>query len=275
MNERKKLVYEIYRSMFLLLITVTVFVFTTVAWYAKNVKVSNDGISLVVDDPEKIEIKTEVTAIRTILGGEPSTIEFERQADGKLKNKNTQEESSGALFKNMLPSEYVDLTFNINMSEALDGLNFKVYFTDFNVGQKPSNSEEAEKCDGWFAISSGEGEVRYYSVLGIYTCELISMYAHKGEGRTLIKNGDGNPIFLDSYAMDKDSELPVEKEVEICSGTWALDYDYIEITIRITEDFSQFYSLLMESGNNAYNLLSNKKLSIGTLGVTLCDEYKE
>ena len=274
MNERKKLVYEIYRSMFLLLITVTVFVFTTVAWYAKNVKVSNDGISLVVDDPEKIEIKTEVTAIRTILGGEPSTIEFERQADGKLKNKNTQEESSGALFKNMLPSEYVDLTFNINMSEALDGLNFKVYFTDFNVGQKPSNSEEAEKCDGWFAISSGEGEVRYYSVLGIYTCELISMYAHKGEDRTPIKNGDGNPIFLDSYAMDKDSELPVEKEVEICSGTWALDYDYIEITIRITEDFSQFYSLLMESGNNAYNLLSNKKLSIGTLGVTLCDEYK-
>ncbi len=262
----KVLLRELYRNLVLAVLTLAVLVSVTVAWIAKNTRLGNNGMRMEIDDPDQILILDSIEATRTYLGGSDDNLSFTRSSDGTLLNGSG--ENVNAIFDNMLPGENVDITFRVYMDDIFDGKHFQVYFEDYVVDEKPTSLAAAYSSNCWFAIEYQE-VLNYYSVLGVYNHSLVSMMAHTAGGDVEIGGSQlGVEEYFVGYTAGSDSVIPTDKEV-VCKGVWDDSYEYIEITIRVAEDFSQFYQLIMETGSNNSNLLSEKGFAINVMGVGL------
>lgn len=148
------------------------------------------------------------------------------------------------LFDNMLPMEYVDITFSIYIQDAgMVGTDYEICLCGF--GWEKENK---------FTLGTVD-----YNILGVYQYGIVE----KGAEAPKEMN------YLHDYELGTSDEDTPTSSVSVYPGTWTANDvgvdNAVQITLRIEEDFKQYYQLVSESGVPFDRYLSMKKLSIGRI----------
>lgn len=162
-----------------------------------------------------------------------------------------QNKGASFLFDNMLPMEYVDITFSVYIQDkGMKNSDYEICLCGFGWGKENK-----------FTLGEGADAVDY-NILGVYQYWIV---------KDLKPDEKPDMKWLYEYKKYKpgtsDNEPP--DYVSVYDNTWTAENvgaDHaVQITLRIQEDFTQYYQLVSASGVPFDKYLSEKKLSIGRI----------
>lgn len=253
-------------------------VFSTFAWYTINEKSFAKGINLSLKDNIPMSYEKRVYATRYIIDNTrvsniyeinskgvlilvSSTLFDELNPEGK---DNTMNENSLFLFEEMVPGEYVDITFGYYFNDLSEEFKYKLELGNFS-------------SSGIFELSAN-GETYTHSILGIFKFRPISLktdYVDGSNSTVLEFNTLDYPFqWLTNYNAFKNDLVPntIDLLKDPTISVFRKEYSRQEFTFRISEDLSQYYRLVNDSGTFATNLLSHLTFNIGSILLSPIDE---
>lgn len=266
----KKLKRELTKTVVFLLAALAVLVISTVAWFMNSRRNSGFGIAIEAENGKDIQIDDTVTAIRTYLSDDKDdvTLTLQRGEDGFLEvvaPDSYENQDSTILFSKMIPGEYVDLSFTVDMNENMDGKQFTLYLSNILLEEVPTDLSAAEEAYGWFGLPGEDGNIYYHNVLGIYTYQIMDMVSTAQESSILTE--ETQPEFFGSFSANQNDDA-APAQIVLYRGIWRNSYGKLKVNLRFKVDFSQFYMLLKETGSDISNVLSQKGFEIQTIGIS-------
>ena len=258
--ERKKRI-RLILNISTLFVCVFLLISTMFAWYTSNKNVSANGISASTDNSNAIIIEPTITTVRHNLNKDTIESVYSMDDNGSLwlksyikkdkdsvvlENQNDPKDNNGNSIpfriEEMLPGEYIDITFGFYLKEEYDNTAFKIKLMNISGGS--------------FVVD----EYTHY-VSGAFKYKNISL-VDKNETFSK-KYSDANYIWLNSYKINESDQNNIE--MTILNETWKNSYGVLYYTFRIYEDFTQYYNLIAQAQKSYGALLSNKDLSIGQI----------
>lgn len=241
-------------------------IFTVFAWYVTNSTATASGITAVTAGNNSIHFTNTVIAVRHSLNGDITTntytrdgggdltltkSEFFDSSDGTTTTTTSGFESTAFSIKEMLPGEYVDITIGYYVDEINDGKDYSVAFKSiasdsFNIAYSEDNKNLTHK-------HYAAGAFKYRSISLTYGNNLTPADF----------TADTESHWFTTYNINSDDT--VTSQIKVLEHTWNNDYEVLNYTFRIEEDFSQYYSLIAASPVSYANILSKKNFNIGMI----------
>jgi hypothetical protein len=237
-------------------------------WYAVNKQANvNSGTGLTSDNNNVLFSDT-ITAEINYLNHTKAIETYKRRDNGSLyltkrslhdleldtiTNTNyTEADNIGFFIRSLLPGEYVDITIGFSITDDFDHSSYSIGFMNVNGGGS---------FNKYFMLDSH----KHYA-MGAYKWKNISL---KDSSNTVINdfsNADYN--WFSSYDINSDDDTNLR--IESLNGIWDKDYESLNYTFRVFEDFTQYYELVGKSSTYTGDaLLSFLTLQIGFIYVML------
>lgn len=243
------------------IITLSLLIITIFAWYVKNDTASASGMMATTDHDSVIHLQDVVKAVRHDLTGNVITDTYQRTSSGLLYLvKREETDNSGAQpvtttsnytindgigfnINQMLPGEYVDITFGYYLTTGSDDRNYLVRLDNVR-GQS-------------FVVD----DKTHYST-GVFKYAPLSL---KTEAGTYLFDNSSSLSYtwFNSYSIsanDTDSSSHV-----LLNHSWQDSYENLYFTFRVSEDFTQYYSLIGQASGSYGALLSTLTFTIGDI----------
>lgn len=226
------------------------------AWFLSGNKNNTSPIEIGTQGDRSMQFFPTVTAVRNYLTGAKlkNTYVRDEKLDLKLASSDFTQDGGGQtqkpekeedfLFREMLPGESVDITFGVYLqTNELVGQEYEIRLCDFGMGE-----------NNYFTLQGDTvNTTTKYSVAGAYQWGVL-----RGE--------TANMAWMNDYLAEP-YQLPTA--ITIYSGTWTEENvgadKAVWVTLRIQENFSNYYAFLGKSGAVFTNYLSNKILSVGRI----------
>ena len=241
-------------SFVMLIITGTLLISISLAWFSKNDRVNATGMTISATD-ERVEFGSSVTVKRFIDDYVIEELEFRVPDDEPDSSQYYLWDNTGGAFAlddvgekipisiaGLLPGETVDLTFSYICTDSLEGRSLAIYF-DRIVAD---------------TFSEMDGASTSHSVLGVYKISA-------DQGGT----GFSDPEWVVTSVSGTEDTSPTRIDI-IDSTTWSTADvaagAYKTVTVRLDFDLGQYTKLL-----TATNQLSEKGFSIGALRIEVLD----
>ena len=263
MNKKFKLI----SNLIVLSLTSLLLIMLSFGWYAVNKQANvNSGTGLTSDNNNVVFSDT-ITAEITYLNHTKAIETYKRRDNGSLyltkrilydvqpvtpivitDEDFTEAQNKGFFIRNLLPGEYVDITIGFSITDEFDNSSYSIGFMNVN-GNKD------------FML---DGHKHY--AMGAYKWKNISL---KDASNTVINNFSTQDFqWFSPYDITKDDDTNLR--IESLSGIWDKDYESLNYTFRVFEDFTQYYELVGKSSTYTGDaLLSFLTLQIGFIYVML------
>lgn len=220
----------------------------TLAWFSTNRSVSATGMHITVAD-KRITLDDTIVVTRTLSTnvttktyrciGEDSYYYLYEDNDFAL---DEQGNRIPLLIPNLLPGEFVDVTFAYTCTDSLIGTSISAYLSDIS-------SDTFAEIDHPDVL---------HSVLGVYKFS-VKHGANYSDGVWVVNYSSG-------IAEPTPKTLPVFTDVAWNKVSDTPENNYVYVTFRFKFDLSQYDTL-----KTATNLLSEKKFSIGELRIEVTE----
>jgi hypothetical protein len=248
MMQFKQINPKLISSFIMLIVTGSLLVAVSFAWFAQNKEVVASGMSVTALD-ERITIGNEIRVVRKI--GDKSVGEYIYRCDNYDNFYYLWEDGSFSkdedgnmipiVLSSLLPGEIIELHFTYSCTDSLIGRRLNIYFDDIS-------------SDTFFEHNDDGSEGAAHSVLCVYKCSFKKGTDEYSEGAWLVSS---TPTLSDF----------APKTFEITNLFWEKVSDtpeenLVEASVKISFDLDQYYRL-----QAATNQLSEKSFSIGALSI--------
>ncbi len=248
MIQLKKINSKIISSFIMLLITASLLVAVSFAWFSQNKDVGTGGMTVAAMD-ERITVGSELRLVRKI--GEKTVGESLYRCDNYnnvyylWEDGSFSKDESGNMIpitvSNLLPGEKIELVFNYTCTDSLIGENLEIYFDNIS-------------SDNFFEQNEDGSDGAFHSVLCVYKCSFKKGEGDYSEGKWLANSAP-------SVSDNAPTRFDIAEEVwERVSETPESNYN--EVAVQIEFDLAQYYMLRAST-----NQLSEKSFTIGALRI--------